>query len=99
MREIIVLAKQNNLFLKFNTIDIIIKYSEKLFIDLNSYNKFWRFYLNIIYYFLTPLNLVLLNMVFSLGLIFVIRMAACLFLGFSLIVNLVFNLSIASINN
>ena len=87
-----------NLFLVYNALEIVIKSSDKIFIDINSYNKFWRNYFQIIYYFLTPLNLILLNMLFSHRLIFLTRILSFSFLAFGL-ANLVFNLSTASINN
>ena len=55
--------------------------------------------MQIIYYFLTPYNFITLNVVFRPGLIFIIKLLASTFLVFGLIVNLVFNLSTASINN
>ena len=93
------LVKSNNLFMRWNTIKRVIKTFDKICSHINSYNKFWRNYLQIIYYFLTPLNLVTLNLILNNELMFFLRLLNGSFLVFSLIVNLVFNLSTASINN
>ena len=55
--------------------------------------------MQITYYFLTPFNLVLLNNVLNQHAILFLRICSGIFMVFTLIVNLVFNLLSASINN
>ena len=93
MREYLTHANSKNLFLRFNTIETIIRTSDKIFSDINTYNKYWRNYSQILFYFLTPYNLVTLNLTFNNNLMFFLRLINGSFMVFTLIINLVFNLS------
>ena len=71
----------------------------KICYDLDSYNKFWRNYLKIIFYFMTPFSLIGIFMVFSNGLMAIIKILSVVYLIFTLGVGLLFNLFTASVNH
>ena len=87
------------LFFRSDTIEKIIKSSDKILSDIKSHNDFWSNYLQIVYYFMTPFSLITLIITMNNNLMFFLRFIGGSYLVFGLIVNLVFNLSTASINN
>ena len=99
LREYLKFANSENLFLRWDTMQKVIKTSDKIFTDINSYNKFWGNYLQIVYYFLTPFNLILINLTINQKLMIILRLIGGSFLVFTILINLVFNWSTASINN
>ena len=70
----------------------------KIISDINSYNKFWNRYIFIIYYCLTPFNLILLNTVISKHMDITLRSLCLLILCSTITVGLVFNWFTSGLN-
>ena len=76
----------------------VIRELNKTILDIDCYNQFWKRYISLVYYILTPINLALLNITISNDWILIAKMMAGVVFITTLIIGLIFNLFISSIN-
>jgi hypothetical protein len=86
-------------FLKYKTVDQLIKDHNSICLDIKLYNKFWQKYYFGLTYTLIPMNLILLHIIlFEEQMLFLLCADILFFLG-TIISHFIFNLITASINS
>jgi hypothetical protein len=90
---------KNKAFLKFKTIDQLIKNHNSICLEIKLYNKFWQKYYFSLTYTLIPMNLILLQLILfeeQIVPLFCVSLSTCLGTIFS---HFMFNLITSSINS
>ena len=88
-----------NIFFKTRNFDTMLKKQNTICTCITMFNKFWRKYLFTIYYFLTPVNLIAVQLIFFEPEVHImLKVTLISFLTSSILFNLFFNLFTASIN-
>ena len=90
---------RRNQFLEYQSFDRLIAYHNKICRTIHQYNQFWQKYLFIIYYFITPLNLISVYSLFFLETFPLIKITFILTLILTTICILLFNSINSSINS
>jgi hypothetical protein len=86
-------------FLKYKTIDQLMKDHNSICLDIKLYNKFWQKYYFSLIYTLIPMNLVLLQLILFEEQILAMFLGMLSFFMGTIISHLMFNLMTASINS
>jgi hypothetical protein len=91
--------RKRKAFLKYKTIDRLIKDHNSICLDIKLYNRFWQKYYFFLTFTLIPVNLLILQLLLFEEQIFPLLLTAIPFFFGSIISHLMFNLMTASINS